>query len=117
MTRSFAFDSRNDITLGTDGRIAIASGLEACLFACQNVAQTLQGEAQFDIELGLPNFDTIWNGQPNLPQFEASLRAALLGVSGVVSIPSLEVSLSGGVVRYSATIETQFGTGPLNVAI
>lgn len=114
MTQSFALDNRNDLTLAPDGRLKIASGLEAVLYACQNAVQTVRGECPLDIERGLPNFETVWGGSPNLAQFEAAARSALNAVAGVVSVQSFVATFSGGAVNYTALIETEYGAEYLN---
>lgn len=114
MTQSFALNNRNDLFIGADGRLAIATGLEAVLFACQNAVQALLGEMPFDVDRGMPNFETIWNGSPNLAQFEAAARAMILSVDGVVAVQSFTVGIVGDVVQYAAVIETRFGTDTIN---
>lgn len=114
MTQSFALDNRNDLTLAPDGRLKIATGLEAVLYACQNAVQTVRGECPLDVERGLPNFETVWGGSPNLAQFEAAARSALNAVPGVVTVQSFVATISNGTVSFVALIETEFGTENLN---
>lgn len=82
--------------------------------AAQHAAQTQLGEMIYSTDAGVPNFDTVWNGSPNLSQFDAFLRRALLAVDGVQQIQALDISKSGGVLSYRVTIQTVFGTAVLN---
>ena len=114
MTRTFAVDEKNDIYLGTDGALAIAGSLQATLQAAQQAAQTQRGEMEYALDQGLPNFAVLWNGSPNLSQFEAALRRAILAVAHVVGIQDLTITVSGSKLSYQATIITDYGPGVLN---
>lgn len=115
MTRAISVDNLNDIYIGPDGSLALSSNLIATMQACQQAAQTQLGEMVFAVDQGLPNFSTVWNGAPNLAQFEAHLRRAITEVEGVVAIQSLTVAVAGNALTYRATIQTIYGTGALNV--
>ena len=114
MSRTLAVDSTNDIFIGGNGSLSVVSGLEATLQAAQQAAQTQLGEMIYAVDQGLPNFTAVWNGAPNLSQFEAYLRRTLLAVDGVTGVPNLTTSAGGGVLSYTATIETIYGPGVLN---
>lgn len=114
MTRSLAVDSSNDIYVGPNGNIAVAVDLEAVKHACAAAAKTQLGEMIYAVDQGLPNFEVIWNGSPNLRQYEAALRENLLTVPGVVGIESVTISSAGGEVAYTVVIQTIYGTGTLN---
>lgn len=114
MTRSIAVDDKNDIYIGADGSLAIVSALQATLQAAQQAAQSQLGEMEYATDQGVPNFDTIWNGAPNVSQFEAYLRRAILGVEHVTGIQDLTITTPGNQLSYSATIDTDFGPGDIN---
>lgn len=114
MTRTFAADANNDIYLGPDGSLALVSDLQATLQAAQQAAQTQLGEMEYAVDQGLPNFEVVWNGAPNLAQFEAYLRRTLLAVAHVVAIQDLTISRDDNRLSYTATIETDYGTGAIN---
>ena len=114
MTRTLAVDDNNDIFVGADGNIAQATGLQAVLFACEHAAKAQLGEMIYAVDEGMPNFQVVWNGSPNLRQFEASLRATLLAVPDVTGIASVEIDASGAALVYQATIQTIYGTGVIN---
>lgn len=114
MSRVIAVDSNNDIYIGPDGSLALATDLAAVMQACQQAAQTQRGEMLYAVDQGLPNFATVWNGAPNLSQFEAALRATLLAVDGVTSVVSLATTRTGDKLTYRATIQTIYGQGAIN---
>lgn len=116
MVKTFATSAtKNDLYLDGAGNIAIVTGIEAVLQACQTAAKSQRGEMIYFTNLGVPNFETIWaGGVPNLARFEAALRQTLLSVEGVVSVPVLLVTILENLVSYEATIITDQGTGAIN---
>jgi hypothetical protein len=114
MTRILAVDDKGDIYLGKDGRLVIALDLEAVLQACEHAVKAQLGEMVLAVDKGVPNFDTLWRGSPNLGQFEAAIRLALLAVAGVVRVTEFKAVRVGPVVQYTATIETIYGAGAVN---
>ena len=114
MTRTIAVDDLNDIYVGPDGNLAIVTDLEATMQAVQQAAQTQLGEMEYAVDQGIPNFDTVWSGAPNISQFEAYLRRAIIAVDHVTGIRDLTISAAGGAVSYTAIIDTDFGSGALN---
>lgn len=111
MTRSLAVDSNNDIFIGADGSLAVATAREAVLHICAQTAKTQLGEMIFAIDQGLPNFEAVWNGAPNVGQFEAYLRRNLEAVPDVISVDSVTIDATGGSLTYVATIKTVYGPG------
>lgn len=111
---ALSVDANNDLYLLADGNLALARDLAACIQACAQAVKAQAGEMIYAIDQGVPNFRTIWNGAPNLLQFEAAVRRALLAVPGVTSVAALTSRLDGERVVYSATIQTIYGVGSLN---
>lgn len=114
MTRILATDENNDIFIGKDGRLAIHGGLDAVMQACEHAVTAQLGEMQYAVDRGIPTFTTIWNGTPNLGQFEAAVRQAILAVADVTQVTAFSAEVVGNVVRYTASIETIYGTGVVN---
>ena len=105
-----------DLYLTPDGNIAMAYDLQAVLQSCAEAAQTILGEMVFNVNAGIPYFQTVWVGVPNVAQFTAALRTAFLAVGGgglVVEVVSLITSQVGSVLTYNAIIRTIYGTGPI----
>lgn len=114
MTRVLGTDSNNDIHLGPTGRLVIHTGLTAVLQACEHVVKAQLGEMVLAIDKGIPNFQSVWNGSPNLGQFEAAIRDAISSVPDVIRVTEFDSTRTGSVLAYSATIETIHGIGVIN---
>lgn len=114
MTRTLSVDTNNDIFIGADGLLSTSTGRNAVMQACQQAAQTLLAEMLFQADQGLPNFEAVWVGVPNLSQFEAYLRRNLALVPDVTGIQSVSAQIIGGTLQYTATIQTIYGTGTIN---
>lgn len=114
MTKVFTVDANNDLVIAGDGNLSISTELEATLQACEHAAKAQLAEMVLAVDQGVPNFQTIWNGAPNVTQFEAYLRRQLLTVVGVTDIVSLETTVSNNILSYTATIATIYGEGAIN---
>lgn len=112
--RVIAVDSNNDLYIGPDGSLALATALQAVLQAAQQAAQTQLGEMMYATDQGVPNFGTVWNGAANLSQFEAFLRRTLLAVDHVTGVQDLTIAVADNRISYAVTIETDYGPGALN---
>lgn len=115
MTLTFAVDSQNDLYFGEDDNLAMVTGAAAVAQLCGHAAKTILGEMVLATDEGLPYFEAVWSGTPNLAIFEAALRSALLAVDGVTDITALNIAVVGGVLTYSATIVTTYGTDPVQI--
>ena len=118
MTQTFSVNEFNDIYIGEDGNLSLSFGLRAVEQACEQAAKTQLGEMIYQTNQGIPNFQTIWSGgNPNIAQFDAALRVAILAVNGVTGIQSLNISASNNTLSYTAQINTIYGPGTLNNVI
>jgi hypothetical protein len=115
MTIQIGVNDNNDIFLDEAGNLTMVSNLTACMQACQQAAQAQRGEMQFHLNRGVPNFQVLWNGAPNVAQWRAALREELLLTADVVSVEALNVVLADNEANYTATIKSVFGTGGINV--
>lgn len=106
--RSFKRDSNYDICIENDD-IAMATDLESCMQSCEAVSMTMINEQIYNINDGLPNFKAIWNGKPNIRQFEVALRKQLLTVSNVSEVVKFEGEIRGNQLVYNVTIKSTFG--------
>lgn len=105
-----------DIYLDEDGNLATSNNKQAVLEACAQAANTLLGEVVLNVNEGIPYFQVVWNGVPNLQQYESSLKNAFLNVGGggfVLDVPSLLIQIDGDTLKYTAIIETIYGIGNL----
>lgn len=109
-----AVDADNDLYLDPAGSLARSTELAATMQACAHAAKAQMGEMIYAADQGIPNFDVVWNGSPNLLQFEAAMRATLLTAPHVLEVKAFSAAIQGGKVVYSATIRTEYGEGVLN---
>lgn len=114
MTRTFATDATNDLYLGPQDVLVLVTGVEAVKFAAEQAVRTLLGEMALAADQGLPYFEALWTGTPNLQWFEAALRQTILAVADVQSIVALDIRLVGQNVQYVAEILTSYGPVALN---
>ena len=114
MTQTFAINAKNDLYIGANGNLAIVTGQTGVEQACQTASQAQLGEMILAINSGVPNFQSVWNGSPNLSIFRAFLRNTLLAVPGVLAVVSLNTSVVDHALHYQATISSTFGLIELN---
>lgn len=109
-----AVNSNIDLYVDAAGNIATVTDLQSVLQACEQAARTMVGSMQYAPDVGMPNFNVLWSGSPNLAQFNAALRRELSAITGVTGVQDISSSMLDGVVSYSATIITIYGTGRVN---
>lgn len=114
MTQTFAVNSSNDLYIGKDGNLVIVTGLEAVKQDCEHVAKTMLGSCALQTNYGIPYFQLVFNGVPQIQQFQAALRQAFLGVDGVIDVTALAVTQEGNKLVYAATISTVYGTAAIS---
>ena len=113
-SRVISVDSNNDIFVGGDGNLAIKSGITAITQLCEHVMKTMLNEMIYNYNDGLPNFKVIWDGSPNLLQFNVAAKSAIQAVNGVLRVASFESDVTDNVLKYRAEILTEFGSALLN---
>lgn len=114
MTRTFSVDGNNDLTLDASDHLAQATGLQAVLQLCAHAAKAVLNEMVLAQGEGIPYFEAVFTGRPNVSVFEAALRTRLLAVEGVDAIVALQTRQIGSALGYAATIRTIYGEGPVN---
>ena len=114
MSKNFSINDVNDIYLDKNGNLAISIGLVAVIETCKQYMQTVLGELTLNTDKGIPYFQSVFTGVPNIQQFVAAGRAALLTVSGVTQVISFDVSINDKTLSYTATIQTIYGQGVVN---
>lgn len=109
MTLCLALNSNNDIYIDDDGNLATKTGVEATAIACGTIAKTQLGEMIFENTRGLPNFQNVWVGTPNLKIWESYLRNMLLNVTGVKEVQDITIYQLNNTLNFKATIVTNDG--------
>lgn len=114
MVQTLGTDANNDLYLGPTGNLVMLSGIEAVAAACATATKAQLGEMVLATNAGIPNFQAIWVGVPNYALWKQYLIDTLKNVEGVVQVSSLTMASSGGVLSYTATIQTIYGETQLN---
>lgn len=109
MTQSIGINASNDMFIGADGNLVIRTGELAVEDACKNASQMRLGEAVLQTGLGLPMFESIFNGIPKPAIYENALRQTLEAVDGVIKVTVLEIIARKNTFAYTATIESVYG--------
>jgi len=107
-------DIDNDMMIGGDGNILVVSGVEAVSQTAAHYAQTILNEMIQDYDRGVPFFIVAFGPSVSIPQFYAAMKARIMQSPGVTAIRSFETTQDGDVLRYTATIETIYGSAKIN---
>lgn len=111
---SIATDENNDIYLDEFGNLATVTGLEAVAQICRNTVLTAYSELIYNVDGGLPYFETVFTDPPNIELFQNAVVEALQQVEGVTQIKSFDYSIFEGTLSYTAEIVTVYGDMTLN---
>lgn len=115
MSKTFSVDANNDLYLGVDGNVAVVTDLDALVEICAHVCKKELGECVLNTDQGIPNFQTVFVGTPNIPAFEAALRKSILAIEGVTEVVSLLTERGAdSLLTYTITIRTIYGQGTIN---
>ena len=114
MVQTIAVDVNNDLYLNEAGNIAFSYNLQAVLELCEHAMKTRLGECVLNTDEGLPYFEVVFNGVPNLLQFEGAAREALIQIEGVTEIVDFVMTLVDNTLQYTATIKTIYGQGAIS---
>lgn len=114
MTQTLGVNTQNDIYLGANGNLVVLQGESAVSAACKSTSLASLGEEVLALNSGIPFFQAVFIGVPNLAIFENYLRQALEAVDGVIAVTNLSTNItksSSGksVLSYQATIQNQYG--------
>lgn len=113
MTVTIGVNDDNDIFINSSGNLDMQTGIIATLQACAQISKAQLREMIYAQQEGIPNFETLWVGVPNLAQWEAAVRSNILEVEGVINILNFTTSLANNVLSYTIEILTVYGSGLL----
>ncbi|ANY17227.1 hypothetical protein [Bordetella pseudohinzii] len=107
---TFQTDENNDFVTLPNGNLAMAMGRDAVAQEARHFAATVRTEMIHAYDEGIPFLRETFSKQPNLAQFEASLRRRLLDTPDVTGILSLATRIEGETLDYTVTLQTTYGT-------
>ncbi|MDX3877595.1 hypothetical protein EUC41_08415 [Achromobacter denitrificans] len=111
---TFQTDDDNDFVTLPNGNLAMAEDRDAVAQEAKHYAATARAEMIHAYDEGIPFLREAFSKQPNLAQFEASLRRRLLGTPDVTGIVSLVTQIESETLKYTATLQTTYGTVTIN---
>jgi hypothetical protein len=108
--------SYGDIYLDGNGNLAIKSDEQAILDILTNRIRTKKYEVQYDMNKGIPYFETIFANTGLLGLWRSYVIEEIERTSGVISVESLLYSLDEGnkKLSYTCQIRTIYGETSLN---
>lgn len=108
--------SYGDIYLDDNGNLAIKSDEQALLDILTNRIRTKKYEVQYDMNKGVPYFETIFANTGLLGLWRSYVIEEIERTSGVISVESLLYSLDEGnkKLSYTCKIRTIYGETSLN---
>lgn len=107
----------NDIGLDASGEnLAMLSGEEATMRIVKHRVQTRKYELQYDMNAGVPYFETIFDNAFYLPIWIDNMTKVILGTEEVLSVEYFYPELDSGShkLSYKCGITTNYGNGVLN---
>lgn len=110
---SFDIDSNGDLYI-KNNRLALVRDADALATVCTQVTSARRGEVLFFEDRGIPFFEQVWGGTPNLPQFEAAVISALTDIDGVVAVPQIIAAIQNDRIVYAAVVQTIYGGVTIN---
>lgn len=114
--KTLSVNENNDMH-AQNGLLVVAADLEATRQRCTQVMQTVRGEMIYALDQGIPFYQTVWTGSPNLLAFEAAARDALSEIPTVTGVSSFSSRISANVLTYEATINTIYGATIVNGSV
>ncbi|MDR0675640.1 MAG: hypothetical protein LBF97_01180 [Elusimicrobiota bacterium] len=111
---SILTDANNDIYLNSKKSIAIGEDKQALSQIIKNSILTLLGEIELDTTKGIPYFDSLFLGIPDLDLFESYLRNTIKNIDGVIAITNYIYEIKDNIFRYKIYIQTIYGDIEIN---
>ena len=112
--RTFLATDKNDLALNMAGNLEVITAVEGVAQVARQAMQTRRTEMIYDVPGGIPFDLIVWEGAPNLAQFEAAARHRLRQVAGVRDVLSFEATLVGDTLQYVANLQTDEGEVTIN---
>lgn len=114
---TFGLNAANDIYINSAGSLQVDNGLQALVDACKNASQALLGEEVLTTGNGVPYFQALFTGNPNIAAFQNGLTNALNSIPGVTSVSNLSISVADNILTFVATIQTIYGPTTLTNSV
>ncbi|CAH7183248.1 hypothetical protein VCHA50P417_20498 [Vibrio chagasii] len=100
-----------------NGKFEFVYGVDAVMQVCQHTMRVQLREYRYAQWKGVEYMNNVFTGDPNFQIFEAQSREQLELVDGVTRVIAFEYSQEDEVFEYTASIETIYGEGLINVSL
>lgn len=114
--KTFKVNENNDIIF-SGGHLQIVKDQEADAHICRHFALANRGEMIFKKDRGIPFFDIALGSNPNPAQYEAAFRSRMREIPTVIAVTDFYAKVVDGVLKYTATIQTENGEVKVNESI
>lgn len=112
--QTISINEHNDLYIDTCGNIAITQDINALADISKNKALTTLGEPRYNIQDGIPYFETVFTDTPKIDLFQAALIDAIENTENVQRVLSFDYTQNNGVFSYSLIEKTIYGEVQLN---
>lgn len=101
----------NDISLTSDGDLAMSDSQEAYATILSDAIRTVLGELQLNVTAGIDYFGTVFSRVNAIPRWKHDVSEVLLSYDFVKAIGSIDVSIGsdGRLLSYIVEVETDLG--------
>jgi len=108
MATTFETNKNNDLFLNEQNTFTVLDGIQSASQASKHRAESVKGEMVLETQNGVKYFESAFD-RINRDEFRESLIRNIRLTPDVESVPFCEVFVVGGVLKYTATIDTIFG--------
>lgn len=112
--KTIATNENNDLYIDSSGNLAVSYDIYALSNVIKNKALTTLGEPQYNIQDGIPYFETIFTDTPSIDLYQAKLIKDIENTENTERVVSFEYTDSNGILNYKATIQSTYGEIELN---
>lgn len=110
---TLAVDDDNSIYTDLTGNLSILSDKKALAQTLAQISRTRRGEMMYNKQDGVPFMETVFQTRDPL-QFEAAMRDEFMKHPEVTGVMSFDMTQEGNEVKYSAQIDSIYGTVEVN---
>lgn len=101
----------NDIFVDDAHNLAMLQDKPACAQVITNALRTQMGELQYDLQKGIPYFETIFARRTNVKLWQAYMMEEIERIDHVVNVETFDITYSDNstILHYESRINTDFG--------
>ena len=112
--KTLSTNENNDLYIDSSGNLAVSNDIYALSNVIKNKALTTLGEPQYNIQNGIPYFETIFTDTPSIDLYQAKLIKDIENTENTERVKSFDYTENNGILNYTATIQSTYGDITLN---